>query len=378
MPDGAPTAAAGNSRGIDPGDKPDRVGEELADDARIWRVYDRIAKEDDDRRIQTWNRGLDNLALFAGLFSAVTTAFIIESQSDMKPDYSQLTFQVLNATAFKQPLVPEPFVVPSSARAINRLWVASLVLSLSAALIAIMGKDWIGMYASRLVCNPRQWAEMRTSRLSPYIPSWARYMRKSGVGSTGVSIVAEIARHIVCLLGDARMARSGEMLFELLAFSEAKLAEGGTSTWNLGNWIWNIAPYIRREYSDTTTAFKNFHEAMIDIYALRSKSSAVAVVWDSIGYPGRPGDTFSDPFLRLGAFFKNAEHTPLQTSERTRLRAARDIFSCSSLDLSVFFAVAEAPRQRPKDFFSHGSARLGAFFHMAERVDPNGDRPSGR
>ncbi|EJD51462.1 hypothetical protein AURDEDRAFT_159195 [Auricularia subglabra TFB-10046 SS5] len=170
MPDAAPAesaaAAAVNHRGAEPGDKPDRVGEELADDARIWRVYDRVAKEDDDRRITTWNRGLDNLALFAGLFSAVTTAFIIESRGDLQPDYLQLTFQVLNATAFGQPFVPEPFVVPSGARAVNCLWIASLVLSLSAALIAIMGKDWIGTYASHPVCNARQWAEMRTYRLS--------------------------------------------------------------------------------------------------------------------------------------------------------------------------------------------------------------------
>ncbi|EJD36751.1 hypothetical protein AURDEDRAFT_174198 [Auricularia subglabra TFB-10046 SS5] len=195
MPDAAPAETApaappANDRGLEPGEKPDRTGEELADDARIWRVYDRVAKEDDDRRVQTWNRGLDNLALFAGLFSAVTTAFIIESQSDMKPDYMQLTYLVLNATAFKQTYVPEPFVVPSSARTVNSLWVASLVLSLSAALIAIMGKDWIGTYASRPVCNPRQWAEVRTYRLS-CVERWHM---------SGVIATAPVLLHLSLLL----------------------------------------------------------------------------------------------------------------------------------------------------------------------------------
>ncbi|EJD51480.1 hypothetical protein AURDEDRAFT_159211 [Auricularia subglabra TFB-10046 SS5] len=175
---------------------PDRVGEELADDARIWRVYDHVAKEDDIRRISTWNRGLDNLALFAGLFSAVTTAFIVEAQKDMKPDYSQLTFLVLNATAFQQPFIPEPFVVPSSARTINSLWVASLILSLSAALIAIMGKDWIGMYASRPICNLRQWAEMRTYRLH-CVDRWHM---------SGVIAAAPVLLHVSLLLFVAGLA----------------------------------------------------------------------------------------------------------------------------------------------------------------------------
>ncbi|EJD51456.1 hypothetical protein AURDEDRAFT_159188 [Auricularia subglabra TFB-10046 SS5] len=192
MPDDVPTetAPAVNSNGVEPVEKPDLFGEELADDARIWRVYDRVAKEDDERRIATWNRGLDNLALFAGLFSAVTTAFIIESQSDMKPNYLQLTFQVLNATAFQQTFVPEPFVVPSSARTVNSLWVGSLVLSLSAALIAIMGKDWIGAYASRPVCNLRQWAEMRSYRLL-CVERW--YM-------SGVIAAAPVLLHVSLVL----------------------------------------------------------------------------------------------------------------------------------------------------------------------------------
>ncbi|EJD45008.1 hypothetical protein AURDEDRAFT_165881 [Auricularia subglabra TFB-10046 SS5] len=106
---------------------PDLVGEELADHARIWREYDRVARDDDRERVGNWNRGLDNLALF--------------------------------------PFVQEAFTIDPGVRSANCLWIASLLLSLTAALIAIMGKDWIGMYTSRPPCNPRQWAETRTYRL---------------------------------------------------------------------------------------------------------------------------------------------------------------------------------------------------------------------
>ncbi|EJD51516.1 hypothetical protein AURDEDRAFT_20998, partial [Auricularia subglabra TFB-10046 SS5] len=160
----------------------------------------------DKNRIANWNRGLDNLAIFvrspltcrryprsplqAALFSAVTTAFIIEAQKDMKPDYSLLTFLVLNATAHGQQFVPQTFAVPSDARTVNCLWVSSLLLSLSAALIAVMGKDWIGMYSSRPICNPRQWAELRTYRLR-CVERW--YM-------PGVIAAAPVLLHVSLIL----------------------------------------------------------------------------------------------------------------------------------------------------------------------------------
>ncbi|EJD45072.1 hypothetical protein AURDEDRAFT_19535, partial [Auricularia subglabra TFB-10046 SS5] len=125
-----------------------------------------------------------------GLFSAVTTAFIIKSQQDTEPDYARLTFLVLNASAAGVPFKAEPFVIDPSVRTINCLWIASLMLSLTAALIAIMGKDWIGMYASRPVCNPRQWAEIRTYRLN-CVERW--YM-------SGVIASAPVLLHISLVL----------------------------------------------------------------------------------------------------------------------------------------------------------------------------------
>ncbi|EJD45055.1 hypothetical protein AURDEDRAFT_114207 [Auricularia subglabra TFB-10046 SS5] len=90
----------------------------MADNAYIWRAYDRVAREEDRERISHWNRGLDNLALFAGLFSAVTTAFIIESQHDTQPDYSRLTFLVLNATNAGILFKDEPFAIDPSPRSL--------------------------------------------------------------------------------------------------------------------------------------------------------------------------------------------------------------------------------------------------------------------
>lgn len=74
-----------------------RFGEEASDGARVWKLYRDRANEQDHDKIDGWNKTLDILLIFvsgqrrygyahssthslqAGLFSAVATAFLIES-----------------------------------------------------------------------------------------------------------------------------------------------------------------------------------------------------------------------------------------------------------------------------------------------------------
>jgi hypothetical protein len=74
---------------------PDRYGEEAGKNARVWKVYRDKVNERDADLLDGWNKTLDILLLFvstasaslftlteelqAGLFSAVSTAFVIES-----------------------------------------------------------------------------------------------------------------------------------------------------------------------------------------------------------------------------------------------------------------------------------------------------------
>ncbi|CAE6454405.1 unnamed protein product [Rhizoctonia solani] len=59
--------------------EPDEPGAELAKEARVWKVYVKEADKWDTELIEGWNRSLDVILVFAALFSAVLTAFIIES-----------------------------------------------------------------------------------------------------------------------------------------------------------------------------------------------------------------------------------------------------------------------------------------------------------
>ncbi|EKM53465.1 uncharacterized protein PHACADRAFT_55920, partial [Phanerochaete carnosa HHB-10118-sp] len=102
---------------------------------------------------------IDTLLVFAGLFSAILTAFVVETYTMLQPDNTDTTNQLLayglslqappssipnavNATmsAF---LNPAPFSPSASARWINALFFASLLLSLAAALFGILAKQWL-------------------------------------------------------------------------------------------------------------------------------------------------------------------------------------------------------------------------------------------
>ncbi|KZV84082.1 hypothetical protein EXIGLDRAFT_591240, partial [Exidia glandulosa HHB12029] len=81
-----------------------------------------------------------------GVFSGVTTTFIIESYKLMQPDFTELTYRAMVANASHPAPTDADFVVPSTARLVNCLWVTSLMFSLSAALIAVMGAEWSVAY----------------------------------------------------------------------------------------------------------------------------------------------------------------------------------------------------------------------------------------
>ncbi|KZW00802.1 hypothetical protein EXIGLDRAFT_720418 [Exidia glandulosa HHB12029] len=107
--------------------------------------YKEAADEVDKTLLQEWGSDLDSLLFFAGLFSAVVTAFIVESYKLLQPDYTRLTYYaVRNAPA---PYTPESFTVPSSARVVNGLWITSLTLSLLSALVIIMARQCLMNYA---------------------------------------------------------------------------------------------------------------------------------------------------------------------------------------------------------------------------------------
>ena len=94
----------------------------------------------------------------AGLFSAVTSAFIIEVNSQFQPDPNQETAALLrvvlynmNKTTFGDsiPALPQPWNgPPRMVVEVQAILFASLAASLFAAFLAMLGKQWLNRYES--------------------------------------------------------------------------------------------------------------------------------------------------------------------------------------------------------------------------------------
>ncbi|THV06065.1 hypothetical protein K435DRAFT_834486 [Dendrothele bispora CBS 962.96] len=144
----------------------------LRDDpsARIWTVYLNEAEKEDRRLTEMWKGDMDSILIFAGLFSASVTAFIIESYKTLSPDNSA-TSVLLLARIYQrlanpngddsfdlQSLLDSSSFTPSTPALIcNTLWFLSLGFSLVCALSAVLVQQWT-----------RQYLQSTSSRESPF------------------------------------------------------------------------------------------------------------------------------------------------------------------------------------------------------------------
>ncbi|KDQ62179.1 hypothetical protein JAAARDRAFT_85322, partial [Jaapia argillacea MUCL 33604] len=95
-----------------------------------WQKVDQILKEEDEQMIAGWTNEIDTLLVFAGLFSAVLTAFLVDTYKDLK-----------TPSPSSPSLAPSPGP-PKTVIRVNALWFMSLVLSLTSALFGILIKQW--------------------------------------------------------------------------------------------------------------------------------------------------------------------------------------------------------------------------------------------
>ncbi|KAJ7643061.1 hypothetical protein DFH06DRAFT_933896, partial [Mycena polygramma] len=139
-------------------------GHYCADNAPIWKLYMDQAKISDDNLANTFNSDLDPLLIFAGLFSAILSAFLIEIRKGLQEDLQTITNTLLtvlienqrNATPALAPTAPA-FAPSSSSRWVNGLWFSSLMFSLMSALGASLAKGWITQFSSSV--SGSTWAD---------------------------------------------------------------------------------------------------------------------------------------------------------------------------------------------------------------------------
>ncbi|PBK85920.1 hypothetical protein ARMGADRAFT_865240, partial [Armillaria gallica] len=145
--------------------------EEVEPTSSIWQAYlDESVIY--DREIGDTHKGETNiLFVFAGLFSMVVSTFIAQSSVNLQPNYQQLSvllaFDQINiqqaiasgisldsiTTSGADPTAP--FTPKCLDLWVNGLWFASVSLSLSYALLAVLADDWYGHYLSPVPGDPQ-------------------------------------------------------------------------------------------------------------------------------------------------------------------------------------------------------------------------------
>ncbi|KAJ7572593.1 hypothetical protein C8J56DRAFT_841840, partial [Mycena floridula] len=157
----------------------------------VFTSYMREAKVYDEAMVARWKVAMDGILLFAALFSAVVTAFIIESYKLLSPDPAALTllilYQISQQLANGSQTVaslPNPSQVPFSPSVLavltNIFWFISLALSLTCALAATLIQQWASEYIHAI--ERRQVPEMR-GRIRAFL--------FEGVESSRVSAIVE-------------------------------------------------------------------------------------------------------------------------------------------------------------------------------------------
>ncbi|CAE6439279.1 unnamed protein product [Rhizoctonia solani] len=181
-----PTASAPPSNQMpavntDPTMERDEYGAEMGKDARVWKIYVRETDRADTELVDGWNNDVANRwsssnlvdtlgpLVFAALFSAVSTAFLIESSQKLQEDPADVTAQTLLAisqalsvlaNATQSAVVPSssvhaaPFAPSSVTVAVNTLWYLSLSLSVATSLLAMLAKDWCHSFLAGRTGHP--------------------------------------------------------------------------------------------------------------------------------------------------------------------------------------------------------------------------------
>ncbi|PPQ93457.1 hypothetical protein CVT25_008561 [Psilocybe cyanescens] len=125
----------------------------LADDAKVWSMYLEFTKLKGEELMRIWNSDLDTILIFAGLFSAILTAFLIETRKNLQQDTQVITNNLLEQLIQSLSADPQTTSPPSTKFApssplvwVNGLWFVSLTFSLAGAFGTILAKGWVSQF----------------------------------------------------------------------------------------------------------------------------------------------------------------------------------------------------------------------------------------
>ncbi|KAJ7273890.1 hypothetical protein C8J57DRAFT_1062889, partial [Mycena rebaudengoi] len=119
----------------------------------FWNAYKTLSEEYDREFLKKYGTDLDTSLIFAGLFSAVSSAFIIQIQPELQQDPNEVTQQLLrilihnaNQSLFSGIDLVEPNSGATTTVVIVQSLLYASLFSTLAALLAVLGKQWLMHY----------------------------------------------------------------------------------------------------------------------------------------------------------------------------------------------------------------------------------------
>ncbi|KAF9481748.1 hypothetical protein BDN70DRAFT_930582 [Pholiota conissans] len=138
-----------------------------------WHECHNLTEKYDNELCDAWKEEVDKLLIFAGLFSATVTAFVVESYKWLQEDSEDVSVRLLafmatqlanTSTPLPIELRQQPFSVSASEVRINAVWFLSLTLALSTVLIGILCLQWLREYQRDAALSHKDAVALRQMR----------------------------------------------------------------------------------------------------------------------------------------------------------------------------------------------------------------------
>ena len=173
--------------------------------AQFYKEYHKVAEEYDKEFLKKYDEDLNTTLIFvsvkrffmgmyqpgwqAGLFSAVTSAFIIEVDPQLQPNSNDDTAALLRVLIYKidntafgndVPTLPQWTGPPHALVQVQAILFASLTASLFSAFLAMLGKQWLNHYDSTGMRGTAiERSQNRQQKLNGIISWYFRYVMES-------------------------------------------------------------------------------------------------------------------------------------------------------------------------------------------------------
>ncbi|KAH9830362.1 uncharacterized protein C8Q71DRAFT_727595 [Rhodofomes roseus] len=147
---------------------------------QLWEVYNEEAEVFDLDMVQGWKDTMDVFLVFAGLFSATVTAFLLQSASSLSDPTKINNYLLAELIAVQRAAAngtsmdsvdPSPYAPGDTTGEpvdvwVNALWILVLMAALMTALLAFLVKQWLQHYLSVVQGTQRDRALVRQYRFT--------------------------------------------------------------------------------------------------------------------------------------------------------------------------------------------------------------------